>query len=83
MGQFEEQLLNLSQYRIPDYNQYQCLSKAELETKTNPNGHQSGSFWFSTRFTRKKVIRLALKTVDLRFKNCTGTGAGTAGAGVV
>ena len=49
------------------YNQCQCLPKAELKTKTNPNGHhfcgRLGSFWFSTRFTRKKVIRLARKTV--------------------
>ena len=28
----------------------------------NQNGGRLGSFWFSTRFTRKKVIRLARKT---------------------
>ena len=49
------------------YNQCLPLPQAELKTKTNPNGHhfcgRLGSFWFSTRFTRKKVIRLARKTV--------------------
>ena len=58
MGQFEEQLLNLSHNLSVDYNQCQCLPKAELKTKTNPNGHhfcgRLGSFWFSTRFTKKK-----------------------------
>ena len=44
------------------YNQCQCLPKAELKTKTSPNGH---------RFTRKKVIRLARKTVYLSMKFCT------------
>ena len=67
MGQFEEQLLNLSHNRSLDYNQCQCLPKAELKTKTNPNGHhfcgRLGSFCFSTRFTRNKVSRLARKTV--------------------
>ena len=52
------------------YNQCQCLPKAELKTKTNPNGHHFcgclGSFWFSTRFTRKKVIRLTRKTVYVK-----------------
>ena len=45
MGQFEEQLLNLSYNRSPDYNQRQCLLKAELKTKTNPNGHHSMAVW--------------------------------------
>ena len=32
-------------------------------TQTFTNGDRLGSFWFSTRFTRKKVIRLTRKTV--------------------
>ena len=40
-----------------DYNQCLCPPKAELKTKTNPNGHhfcgRLGLFWFSTRFNRK------------------------------
>ena len=45
MGQFEEQLLNLSHNRTLDYNQCQCLPKAELKTKTNPNGHHPVAVW--------------------------------------
>ena len=33
------------------------------EPKRPPPCGRLGSFWFSTRFTRKKVIRLARKTV--------------------
>ena len=40
-------------YVLRSLNQCRCLPKAELNTKTNPNGHRSGgrlgSFWFSTR----------------------------------
>ena len=40
-----------------DYNQCLPLLQAELNTKTNPNGHhfcgRLGLFWFSTRFTKK------------------------------
>ena len=36
----------MSHNRSPDYNQCQCLRKAELKTKTNPNGHHSVAAWF-------------------------------------
>ena len=35
----------MSHNRSPDYNQCQCLPKAELKTKTNPNGHHSVAVW--------------------------------------
>ena len=42
-------------------NQFLCLPKAELNTKTQPNDISAVvwlSFWCSTRFTRKIVTRL-------------------------
>ena len=57
MGQFEEQLLNLSHNRSPDYNQCQCLWKAELKTKTNPDQCLFFSpwhfFWCPWHFSKK------------------------------
>ena len=64
MGQFDEQLLNLSHSRSLDYKQCQFLPKTELKTKVNPNGpHFCGRLGSFSRFTRKKVIRLARKTL--------------------
>ena len=37
MGQIEEQLLNLSHNRSLDYNQCQCLPKAELKKSDPPS----------------------------------------------
>ena len=42
--------LNLSNNPRPDYNQCQCLPKAELKTKTNPNGPNSVAVWVRFRF---------------------------------
>ena len=50
MGQFEEQLLNLSHNRSPAYNQCQFLPKAELNTKTDPNGHHNVAVWIRFGF---------------------------------
>ena len=63
MGQFEEEILNLS--HSLDYNQRQCLLKAELKTKnsTKRSAVVWLSIWCSTQFTRKKVTRLKLLTV--------------------
>ena len=64
MGQFEEQLLNLSHILIalksvPPI----AVSRVENqnEPKRPPPFSRLGSFWFSTRFTRKKMFRLAWK----------------------
>ena len=72
MGLIEELLLKQSHIQV-HYNQCLPSPQAELKTKTNPNGQHSNpngqhfcgrldSFWFSTRFTRKKLIHLARKT---------------------
>ena len=69
MGQFEEQLLNLSQNRTLDYNQCQCLPKAELKTKTNPNGHHPVAVWVRFGF---QLGSLEKKCSGLRGKPCNG-----------
>ena len=41
----EAQSAPLTSVHGVDYNQCLCLLKAELKTKTNPNGHQSVAVW--------------------------------------
>ena len=67
MGQFKEQLLNLSHYRSLDYDQCLCLPKAELKTKTNPNGHHFVAVWVRFGF---QLDSLEKKCSGLRGKPC-------------
>ena len=64
MGQFEEQLLNLSHNRSRDNNQCQCLSKAELKTKTNPNSHKVVAVW--VHFGFQLGLRRTLAQIIIR-----------------
>ena len=67
MGQFEEQILNLSHNLSPDYNQCQCLPKADLKIKTNPNGQRVVAFWvgFGFKLGLRQWEELIIKQLNM------------------
>ena len=52
-----------------DYKQCLCMPKAELKTKTNPNGHHPVAVWVRFGF---QLGSLEKKCSGLRGKPCTG-----------